>query len=64
MTLSHVDAFFKLILVFSNKPLQFGETWFISFSLFLLALSRCSGFNQHLERVKKVLGFDIPNQMR
>jgi hypothetical protein len=44
--------------------LQFGKTWFISLSLFLLAFSRCSDYNRHLERAKKILGFDIPNQLR
>jgi len=34
MTFSQVDSFFKLILFFSNIPLHFGKTWFISFSLF------------------------------
>lgn len=53
MTLSQVNAFFKLILFFSNNPLQFGKTWFISLSLFLLAFSRCSGYNRRLEGVKR-----------
>ena len=53
MTFSQVDSFFKLILFFSNIPLHFRKTWFISFSLFLLAFSRCSVYNHSLERVKK-----------
>jgi hypothetical protein len=48
-TLSQLDTFFKLILFFSNNPLQFGKTWFISSSLFLLAFSRCSGYNRSLK---------------
>jgi hypothetical protein len=53
MTFSQVDLFFKLILFFSNIPLHFGKTWFISCSLFLLEFSRCSVYNHSLERVKK-----------
>jgi hypothetical protein len=51
-TLSQVDTFFKLILFFLNIPLQFRKTWFISFSLFLLAFSRCSRYNRLVQRVE------------
>jgi hypothetical protein len=33
--------------------LQFGKTWFITSSLFLLAFSRCSGYNRSLKGRKE-----------
>jgi hypothetical protein len=42
-------SLFQADFIFSNNPLQFGKTWFISSSLFLLAFSRCSGYNRSLK---------------